>query len=71
VLGLSSLGDWLGLLATSIFASAQVSGDTAKGLAFGGVIAVRLLLALVLGPVATSAGPGAHVSVVTFTAVAF
>ncbi|WP_373315332.1 dTMP kinase [Asanoa ishikariensis] len=52
VLGVASLGDWLGLLATSIFASAQVSGDTAKGLAFGGVIAVRLLPALVLGPVA-------------------
>ncbi|WP_089252809.1 dTMP kinase [Asanoa hainanensis] len=52
MLGVASLGDWLGLLATSIFASAQVSGDTAKGLAFGGVIAVRLLPALVLGPVA-------------------
>ncbi|MEV4620927.1 dTMP kinase [Asanoa sp. NPDC049573] len=52
VLGVASFGDWLGLLATSIFASAQVSGDTAKGLAFGGVIAVRLLPALVLGPVA-------------------
>ncbi|MDG4821557.1 dTMP kinase [Asanoa sp. WMMD1127] len=52
VLGVASLGDWLGLLATSIFASAQVSGDTAKGLAFGGVIAVRLLPALLLGPVA-------------------
>jgi dTMP kinase len=52
VLGVASLGDWLGLLATSVFASAQVSGNTAKGLAFGGVIAVRLLPALVLGPVA-------------------
>ncbi|WP_239126804.1 dTMP kinase [Asanoa siamensis] len=52
MLGVASLGDWLGLLATSIFASAQVSGDTAKGLAFGGVIAVRLLPALILGPVA-------------------
>ena len=52
VLGVASFGDWLGLLATSIFASAQVTGDTAKGLAFGGVIAVRLLPALVLGPVA-------------------
>ncbi len=52
VLGLSALGDWLGLLATSVFAAAQVSGSTAKGLAFGGVIAVRLLPALVLGPVA-------------------
>jgi dTMP kinase len=52
VLGLSSLGDWLGLLATSIFAAQQVSGDAAKGAAFGGVIAVRMLPALVLGPVA-------------------
>jgi len=52
VLGAASLGDWLGLLATSIFASAQVQGDVAKGLAFGGVIAIRLLPALVLGPVA-------------------
>ena len=31
VLGVASLGDWLGLLATSIFAAAQVSGSTAKG----------------------------------------
>ena len=52
VLGVASFGDWLGLLATSIFASAQVSGNTAKGLAFGGVIAVRLLPALLLGPLA-------------------
>jgi dTMP kinase len=52
VLGLSSLGDWLGLLATSTFAEQQVSGSAAKGLAFGSVIAVRLLPALVLGPMA-------------------
>jgi dTMP kinase len=52
VLGLSSLGDWLGLLATSTFASQQFSGSAAKGAAFGGVIAVRMLPALVLGPVA-------------------
>src|SRR5258705_38842 len=52
VLGVASLGDWLGLLATSIFASDQVSGSTAKGLAFGGVIAVRLVPALLLGPIA-------------------
>ena len=52
VLGLSSLGDWLGLLATSTFAADHVSGSTAKGAAFGTVIAVRLLPALVLGPVA-------------------
>lgn len=52
VLSVASLGDWLGLLATSIFAAAQVEGELAQGLAFGGVIAVRLLPALVLGPVA-------------------
>jgi dTMP kinase len=52
VLGVASLGDWLGLLATSIFAQQQVQGATAKGVAFGGVIAVRLLPALVLGPIA-------------------
>ncbi|HZN16789.1 MAG TPA: dTMP kinase [Micromonosporaceae bacterium] len=52
MLGLSSLGDWLGLLATSTFAAQQVSGSAAKGLAFSSVIAVRLLPALVLGPIA-------------------
>ncbi|OLE26292.1 MAG: dTMP kinase [Actinobacteria bacterium 13_1_20CM_3_71_11] len=52
VLGVSSLGDWLGLLASAIFASAQVTGSGAKGAAFGGVIAVRMLPALILGPVA-------------------
>ena len=52
VLGAASFGDWLGLLATSVFAAAQVSGSTAKGAAFGSLIAVRLLPALVLGPLA-------------------
>jgi len=52
VLGLSSLGDWLGLLAASTFAASQVSDSAAQGVAFGSVIAVRLLPALVLGPVA-------------------
>ncbi|WP_442933525.1 dTMP kinase [Micromonospora sp. CPCC 206060] len=52
MLGVAAYGDWLGLLATSIFAATQVEGSTAKGAAFGGVIAVRLLPALVLGPVA-------------------
>jgi dTMP kinase len=52
VLGAASYGDWLGLLATSIFAADQVEGSTAKGAAFGTVIAVRLLPALVLGPLA-------------------
>ena len=53
VLGVASFGDWLGLLATSIFAAAQVQRRAPpRALAFGGVIAVRLLPALVLGPVA-------------------
>jgi dTMP kinase len=52
VLGVASLGDWLGLLATASFAADQVSNSTAKGAAFGGVIAVRLLPALLLGPIA-------------------
>ncbi|WP_091244549.1 dTMP kinase [Micromonospora matsumotoense] len=52
MLGAASFGDWLGLLATSVFAAAQVSGSTAQGAVFGGVIAIRLFPALVLGPVA-------------------
>ena len=52
MLGIASLGDWLGLLATAGFASAQFDNTAAKGAAFGGTIAVRLLPALVLGPVA-------------------
>src|SRR5262252_8987168 len=52
VLGLSSMGDWLGLLAAAIFASTQVTGSAAKGVAFGSVVAVRMLPALILGPVA-------------------
>ncbi|MDM4722157.1 dTMP kinase [Micromonospora sp. WMMA1363] len=52
VLGAASFGDWFGLLATSVFAASQVEGSTAKGAAFGTVIAIRLLPALVLGPIA-------------------
>ncbi|SIN30625.1 thymidylate kinase [Micromonospora cremea] len=52
VLGAASFGDWLGLLATSVFAASQVQGSTAQGAVFGGVIAIRLLPALVLGPIA-------------------
>src|SRR5438094_323102 len=52
VLGVSSMGDWLGLLASAIFASNNVSGSAAKGLAFGSVVAVRMLPALILGPMA-------------------
>lgn len=52
MLGAASFGDWFGLLATSVFAASQVEGSTAKGAAFGTVIAIRLLPALVLGPIA-------------------
>jgi MFS family permease len=52
VLALSSVGDWLGLLGSAVFASSQVSGPSAKGAAFGVVIAIQLLPALLLGPVA-------------------
>ncbi|MDP9241178.1 MAG: dTMP kinase [Actinomycetota bacterium] len=52
VLSLSSVGDWLGLLATTTIAAEQVSGTAAKGAAFGGVVVVRLLPALLLAPLA-------------------
>jgi dTMP kinase len=52
VLALSSVGDWLGLLGSALFASTQVSAPAAKGATFGAVIAVQLLPALLLGPVA-------------------
>jgi dTMP kinase len=52
VLGAASFGDWIGLLATGIFASAQFQTSAAQGAAFGGTIAVRLLPALLLGPIA-------------------
>ncbi|GIE89421.1 dTMP kinase [Actinoplanes regularis] len=52
MLGAASFGDWIGLLATGLFASAQFSNSAAQGAAFGGTIAVRLLPALLLGPIA-------------------
>ncbi|PWK41535.1 thymidylate kinase [Actinoplanes xinjiangensis] len=52
VLSAASFGDWIGLLATGLFASAQFENTAAQGAAFGGTIAVRLLPALLLGPVA-------------------
>lgn len=52
VLSVASFGDWLGLLATALFASQQVSGSVAQGGAFGGTIAIRLVPALVFGPIA-------------------
>ena len=52
VLSVASFGDWLGLLATALFASQQVTGSVAQGGAFSGTIAIRLVPALVLGPIA-------------------
>ncbi|GAA1586656.1 dTMP kinase [Actinoplanes couchii] len=52
VLAAASFGDWIGILATALFASAQFENTAAQGAAFGGTIAVRLLPALVLGPIA-------------------
>ncbi len=49
---LSSLGDWLGLLATTALATALATGYQAQNYALGGVLVVRLLPALVLGPLA-------------------
>jgi dTMP kinase len=52
VLGFSSIGDWLGLMAVSTFAANLFNNSTAQGVAFGGTIVVRLLPAFVLGPIA-------------------
>ena len=52
MLGAASFGDWIGLLATGIFAAAQFESSAGQGAAFGGTIAVRLLPALLLGPIA-------------------
>jgi dTMP kinase len=51
-LSLSSLGDWLGLLATSSMAIELVKGYSAAAYALGGVLFIRLLPALLLGPLA-------------------
>lgn len=49
---LSSLGDWLGLLATTALAASLVEGYRAQNYALGGVLIVKLLPAIVLGPLA-------------------
>jgi dTMP kinase len=49
---LSSLGDWLGLLATTALAASLATGYQAQNYALGGVLVVRLLPAIVLGPLA-------------------
>ncbi|MGH8881839.1 MAG: MFS transporter, partial [Stackebrandtia sp.] len=50
--GLSAVGDWLGILATALFASNQFDNATAQGAAFSIVIVVRLFPSMVLGPLA-------------------
>jgi len=49
---LSSFGDWLGFLATTALATTLVTGFGAKSFATGGVLAFRLLPAVLLGPLA-------------------
>ena len=49
---LSSLGDWLGLLATTALATTLAHGYKAQNYALGGVLVVKLLPAIVLGPLA-------------------
>ena len=51
-LGLSSLGDWLGLLATTALASQLSKSYSGQSYAIGSVLVVRLLPALLLGPIA-------------------
>ena len=49
----SSFGDWLGLLATTALAQQLSGGDYAKAnFAIAGVFIVRLLPAVILGPIA-------------------
>lgn len=50
--GLSSLGDWLGLLATTALATQIATGYQAQNYALGGVLVVRLLPSALLGPLA-------------------
>ncbi|WP_244876696.1 dTMP kinase [Winogradskya consettensis] len=52
MLSVASFGDWIGILATALFASQQVTGSVAQGSAFSSTIAIRLLPALILGPIA-------------------
>jgi dTMP kinase len=51
-LSLSSLGDWLGLLATTALAAALEHGYSKQAYAVGGVLIVRLLPAVLIGPLA-------------------
>jgi len=49
---LSSLGDWLGLLATTALATNLAPGAKAQAYAISGVLVVKLMPALILGPLA-------------------
>ncbi|WP_345716365.1 dTMP kinase, partial [Angustibacter luteus] len=51
-LGLSSLGDWLGLLATTALASTLADTSSGKLLAVSGVFILRLAPAVLFGPLA-------------------
>ena len=51
-LSLSSLGDWLGFLATTSLATQFATSLSGKAYATGGVLVFRLLPAVLLGPVA-------------------
>lgn len=52
-LGLSSLGDWLGLLALTAYAASAVGDSYAEqNFAIAGVLLLRVLPAVVLGPIA-------------------
>jgi dTMP kinase len=51
-LSLSSLGDWMGLLALTAMASASADSYAMKNYAIAGVLFLRVLPALVMGPVA-------------------
>ena len=51
-LTLSSFGDWLGFLATTALAAQLVDGFQNKAFATGGVLAFRMLPAVLFGPIA-------------------
>ena len=51
-LTLSSFGDWLGFLATTALAAQLVDGFQDKAFATGGVLAFRMLPAVLFGPIA-------------------
>ena len=51
-LGLSSLGDWMGLLALTAMANASADSYAGKNYAIATVLFLRVLPALVLGPIA-------------------